>query len=298
MNDGHDALRELVLGYEELDAESRATADAHLASCPACRALLARVQQVERRAQSLSPPAGFDAANDDALGAADREAADRSLVALRAKLGLPSSTPAPAAAPRPARWSWRAISGGRRERPRTPTWVHVLAPVAAIVLVVAMIALWPRPAAPPTAVHGLEIAPWSRVRAPRPQAWRTGDAFVLRFRLDRPAHVVVFHVGPDGRPALLHPADPRAEASRFPAGEVQLPDSAGGIEWRFEGDPGLETFLVATTESRDLAMGEIVEAARRLGEAGRPRAAITRELAGLLEDRVGPVRTIEVEHAP
>jgi hypothetical protein len=287
MTTDHDALLELVLGYEELDDAARARADAHLATCAACREALDRVRRFEHGARSLAPPAGFDLpapAPDAALHAE----AERSLAALRARLGLDAE----AVAQEPPRPRAVVVPAPRR----VPRWVHVLAPAAAAAAVV-VFALWPRPAAPPPTVHGLAIAPWSGTRGPQDGLWRTGDAFVLRFRLDRPARIAVVHVGPDGHATLLHPGEGEAALPGYAAGDVQLPDPAADVVWRFEGEPGAETFLVAIAESRDVPVRDLAAAVRALDPRGE-RDARVRDATALLEKSVGPVRSIEVRHRP
>jgi hypothetical protein len=290
MNADHDRLRALVLGWEELEPGERAQAEAHLAACEACRALLEAVRERERLAAAFAAPATGTIEPPDAESRAE---ADRSLAALRARLGVAEAGVRRPAASRPGRGWWARwwSPGSRAMRALVPA-------AAAAALAIAVFALWPRGPGEAIAVRGLGIAARSIERGAARAGWHTGDAFELRFELGRPAYVVVLHLGPGGRPALLHPAEAGGPVPRLGAGPVRLPEAERGIEWRFVGDSGPETFLVATSERDPGSVAPLMAEVERLGAGDRPRARLVRDLEALLSRRLGPVRVIEVEHLP
>jgi hypothetical protein len=288
----HDALRDLVLSYEELDPGERAEADGHLAGCPHCRALLERAREAERglrRFGELPPldrPADGGAAAPDA---ATREEAEASLRALRTRLGLPPGPERPAA-PRPAlfrRWM-------------TPAWI---VPAAALAAALVLIARMPERGSP--GIRDLAIAPLSVERGAGPSTtavggtWRTGQAFALRFALAAPAHPVVFHVDPERAVTLLHPGDAEAPVPRMPAGvTMQLPAAGSDDLWTFAGRPGPETFLVVAAPRGDLDLGSITAGVERIARRAGSRGAAVDAIESHLLETVGPVAAIEVTHAP
>lgn len=288
MNADHDAWRDLVLVLEELEGDEREKAEAHLASCPECRSLLVRLQGVERGARLQSVLARLESREPVRLSAADEEQAHASLLALRARLGLEAAATVPAAG------RARAATTGTFARPWRRHWVRVLVPAAAAAA--ALLLLWPRPSGDHVLVRDLRVLPASQTRGGGEAGWHTGDAFVLRFELAAPAQPVVFHAGPSGELALLYPEDPGAPLEKSPAGPVTLPPEAGGSEWRFEGEPGTETFLVAARSRPAPGLADLLAQARALPATGR--AARVKALRELLEKRVGPVRAIEVTHLP
>lgn len=241
MTDSHADWVERSLALEDLEGPDREATLVHLQACPECRslreALLAREAQA-RPAGSLPPPERWDAlALDDVSRAGER----RSLAALLERE--------------------RSLGSERPARRPALRWLVPAAAAAAIVAV-----LWtrtpppapPAPApsgtpapAPPLAepsarITGLTIAPGPGLRGGAEAGWRTGDAFTLRFTLERAASVVVVHVDPQGVAALLVPDSPAEPAPRLGPGEVTLPDPASGERWTFEGEPGAESFLIAS----------------------------------------------------
>ena len=69
-------------------------------------------------------------------------------------------------------------------------------------------------------------------------------------------------------------------------------------EWTFEGEPGLETFLVAASRRADLPLAGIAEEAAAATSAMIEREARVRAVKAILESRVGPVQVIEATHLP
>ncbi|MBI5711118.1 MAG: DUF4384 domain-containing protein [Candidatus Eisenbacteria bacterium] len=286
MNAEHDAWRDLVLVLEELEGDEREKAEAHLASCPECRSLLVRLQGVERGARLQSVLARLERGEPVRMSAGDAEQAHASLLALRVRLGLEGAAPAAGRA--------RAATAGTGARPWRRHWVRVLVPAAAVAA--ALLVLWPRPSGDHVLVRDLRLLPASQMRGGGEGGWHTGDAFVLRFELAAPAQPVVFHAGPSGELALLYPEDPGAALEKSPAGPVTLPPEAGGIEWRFEGEPGVETFVVGARSRPAPGLAELLAQARAL--PATDRSARVKALRELLERRMGPVRAIEVTHQP
>jgi hypothetical protein len=161
---------------------------------------------------------------------------------------------------------------------------------AALLLVAAMVAVLARRGEP--AFRELAMVTADRPRSPKRQAWRSGEAFTLRFVLSRPLHLYVLHF--DGREIewffpyqaagtewsyLGHPDN------HFPAGaEVTLPAPQFSSELRVEGASGSQEFFIgfgATQEvsAEDLRRlrGEFEEEARKaLGSGLGPDGAASR----------------------
>lgn len=253
---------EQVLGYEHLDDAARAEVDAELARSPELRALRDALLEREGRARprgALPEAERWPALELDAPGRADEVTARRVLLQ---RAGVAAADVLPL---RPAR--------------RTPRRVWLVPAMAAAAAVVAIV-LWPRGAVvpPPPAPHAaapvrtpalaaLAIEHAAEMRGGAPRAWRSGDAFVLRFRLAAPAAPAVFLLDARGDVARLHPAEGEPLRVR-PAGEVRLPDPRSGTRWAFEGPAGRETFVVAALpETADVAA---LTAAAQAAVAGAP----------------------------
>lgn len=285
MNGEHGTWEDLILGHEDLDGDERASADAHLAACPRCQRLLARVRDLESAPGPRGALPALEGTRRLRMGRADARQARASLAALRARLDLG----------RPA-VSRRAI----RLAPR------VLLPAA---LAAAALLLYLSRASDRHQVYPREVAlvafsgprgtEGGADRAEPRTAWRTGESFRIRFELDRPSHPVVIHVDPAGRSELLHPDGPHSPIPLMPGGQpVSLPPAESAVEWTFEGEPGPETFLVSVSpDGRADLVAILGEAAALQGAAG-PRAEVVRSLARLLEARLGRTGIVEVEHLP
>ncbi len=320
MTPSHEEWQELILAYEDLAPEERAQAGEHLAACATCRALLARLQEIERAPGPLGSLPDLAGAAQRLTPEEAREAA-ASLAAMRQRLGLSAHDARAAGAALRARGWLRPLEAAlrplgtllsRRSAPR------LLIPVAAAAaLIVVAMRLLPQPG---PGVHDLQLIPAATLRGDERSAgresgasvtdgrnvatsgervWRTGESFFLRFTLARDGFPVVFHVDPAGRIALLHPEGPAAALVRVPGGmTTQLPPASSGDEWAFEGEPGSETFLVAVTARARVDLAGLLEEARRAAgdSAERDRAVIG--LEALLADRLGPVASLSVRHAP
>jgi hypothetical protein len=131
-----------------------------------------------------------------------------------------------------------------------------------------------------------------------PPVFRTGDAFTLEFTLPEPAYATLLHVGPRGDLSIVYPEEATTPRREIPSGErVQLPDTAAGSEWVFEGDPGWETFLLLTNDAPSLDLSEILTARDPLVASGPSRAELVSSIRRRLA-RVGTVELVEVLHLP
>jgi len=284
MNDDHAALQELVLGYEHLEPAERLRADAHLAVCPSCRRTLEALQGVERRARLAGAFPDLPEWKDLPGSEDDLRSADRSLALLLQRLD--DSSPEARSAPRPRpRWL------------RPVAWAVPLAAAAVLLLLVQP----QRRATPPLRAIEL-VAPSSPRGGPAPgegrRTWYTGERFVLRFTLEQPASPVVIHVDPAGAIELLYPERVDAPMAVLPAStELQLPPASTGASWAFEGDPGTEVFLVAAAPRGGIDLARVLA---RLEALPREPEGVSRveRMRGVLEEQVGPVQAIEVDHLP
>lgn len=282
---------EQVLGYEHLDDDARAEIDAELARSPELRALRDALLERERRARPRGELPELERWPELPLDAAGRagEAAARHALLQRAGVAVHDVLPL-----RPAR--------------RTPRRVWLVPAMAAAAAVIA-IAFWPRGAVvppPPSpapsagapartpALAALAIEPAAEMRGGAPRAWRSGDAFVLRFRLATPAAPAVFLLDASGGVARLHPAEGEPLRLR-PAGDVRLPDPKSGTRWAFEGPAGRETFVVAALP--DTADVAALTASARAAVAGAPSPEARLEaLEAALRRATPDVIRLAIEH--
>ncbi len=288
MTETHEEWQELVLAYEDLAPEERSRADEHLAACAACRALLSQLQAIERAPgpQGTLPP--LEELEARRLSPEEARDAAASLAAVRQRLGLAGRATEPA----------RTTGRSRRLAPR----LLIPAAVAAAVVVVA-VRLLPLQSGP--GVHDFQLVPATALRGGAgpvqsgDRAWHTGEPFFLRFTLARDGCPVVFHVDPAGRVAVLYPEkpdDPLVDAQRGTT--VQLPPASSDVEWTFEGEPGLETFLVTVTARARVDLAGILAEAQMPHEGPADRDRAIGRLRSLLAARLGPVASVEVTHVP
>ncbi len=195
---------DLILGYEELDHDERARADAHLAGCEPCRRLLDDCGAAESR--------GVDAIAidlDDPLAGHDpsvRADADASRAELLARLPAGSTSVA---------W-WR----------RGDTAMGLLALAAVLV---ALVVFGPWTADDGAPFEGLRLAP-SVVARDEGVHLEPGDPFSIRFVPAADGWPVVVRVGGDG--AELVCPTPDLEGWRVRAERpAVIPPPGAGVEW-------------------------------------------------------------------
>jgi hypothetical protein len=212
--DGHPL--DLILAYEELDAGPRAAADAHLAACEPCRALLARLQAAE-----ATLPAGVDL--DDPLAdlpPETRAAADASRSALLARVARKRRSLVP----------WPRGGG-----------LGFVLPLAAVLVVITGIAVFERNAADP--FDALRLAP-AVVTRDAPAELQPGSAVSIRFTADRDGWPVVVQADASGVRLLC----PTPDLAGWPvrAGlPVVLPPPGTGVTWALGEDAPAERWWIA-----------------------------------------------------
>jgi hypothetical protein len=192
----------------------------------------------------------------------------------------------------------RPAAGGAARPARAVNHWHWLAPAAAAVAIVTIAVLWPRPAPRMTRVVEVSLEPYSVARDRPTGGFRTGDAFVLRLRLDHPGTPVVIHVDPRGNAALLYPDPAGAAPPPFPAGEITLPPPGDDLRWSFEGDPGEESFLVTAAPARGAGLGGVPEALDAIARQAGGREARIAAIGALLDTQFGGHRRLDAEHLP
>jgi hypothetical protein len=284
----HARLRQLILGIEELEGPDRAEAEAHLAACEVCAALLASLRRIEQGAATHGALPALEI--PQAFESNEERAAATSLAALRDEIEGVRTRRRALPVPRASRaLALRDFLFGSRGR-RVAT---ALLSAAAVILVLIV-----RPHAPPTdgvPLAAVEVVRLSTFRGPVDPGFHAGDAFGLEIELGEPAYPLVVHVDPEGGVGLLIPPEGGAW-ELAPRGQSRLPSEAGGIEWRLEGRTGSESFLVAAVRHRHLDPEAFAGELR--GLPGGTRDARLEALRQHIERRVGPVRLIELDHLP
>lgn len=328
MNADHRDMESLILGFEHLDEADTERALAHLAGCESCRLL--RQGLLEREASAR--PAGALPEHARLLRDADRDAADASLSALLDRaLPARAAEPVAAVAPEPRTLPEPVVAEEPPPAPRivpmpaprrrawgVATWLVPAAAAAALAVTFLLRPPAPKVSPTPTApvpapaptpaptdpasllpASGLSLERDPGLRGPADSTgWRTGDAFVLRFWLRQSAHVAVWHVGPDGAAERIYPAPPADRAAPHAAGEIELPGVNDDQRWTFEGEPGTETFLVVTAPPGSASLAAVASQAEADLLKLTDRIGRIAVLTSVLEDRLGPVARIEVEHVP
>lgn len=329
MTTDHREWETLVMGFEHLDEADTERALAHLSECERCRTL--RAGLLEREA--LARPQGALPEHARMLREADRDAAAASLAELLDR-ACPAPAPvatavAPAPAPPDVAAEPRVIAlpprpGRSRSGWRVAAWLVPAA--AAAVFAVTFFVRPPAPArppahaapdvpptsappapAPPSAIAPEQLLPASGLTLERdpglrgsddPQAWHTGDAFVLRFWLRQSAHVSVWHVGPDGVVSRVYPDERRDRSVPHAVGEIELPPMDQEQRWTFEGESGTETFLVVTAPADAVPLSAVASSADSALVRLTDRIGRLAVLESILEERLGPVARVDVEHLP
>jgi hypothetical protein len=294
MEHEHGKWRELILSHEDLEPPERELADRHLAACASCRKLLSDIRTIERSGGPAGTLPPFEPGAAPPTSPDGEAAAEASLRALRARLGLEESEPRSGHAalpPLPSPKVWL--------RRRAMRVLPALAAAAAVSLIIW--SPWRDGGPAPAPFQRLEVVSRAGARgapdAAPATAWHRGDAFSLRLTLDRDACPIVLHLDPAGGIHLLHPEVAAAPIPRYAAGSpIELPPPGSGREWVFEGAAGRQILIVAAAPRSDLELGPILGAVEtpRPTETGLGAAAVKR----LLESRVGPVAMLEVPVLP
>ncbi len=273
-----------VLSYDDLSPEERAEVDAILEENDAARALLARVRAIEEN----PGPAGSLPEMDDAALAADDPEAAASLQRLQQRVRFDAVGK-----------KGRSDAAGR-EPSRVRSLIPYLLPVA-IAAVLLLTLGSPLDEDLPGSLTGFTVQRSGATRgsATDDSTWRTGDAFVLHCELDRPSFVVLVHVDPGGNVAILDPDGGEGPVARHDAGSVQFPSA--GDEWFLEGNPGPETFLVASIDAaseRDLSSGRWLRELRADADPtpGEPRADVVARVIRTLTTHFDAVEQTDLVH--
>jgi hypothetical protein len=136
------------------------------------------------------------------------------------------------------------------------------------------------------------------IRQPGAQAWKTGEPFALQFRLTRPGFVYVLHVDPAGEVEVLYPGALEARGTLVAAGEtMRIPDAGGPEEWVLEGEPGIETFLIAASSKEKAPLDALLEEIAARVENVRDREGRIKAVQRVLEKRLGSVQSTSVDHS-
>lgn len=209
-----------ILAHEDLDDVERRRTDDHLASCPACRDLLARLRDVERRAANVQGLPDLSADPLAGLPLADRDAAARSRRELLSR-----------------------VSAGEGRR-----WIPIgfggaLALAAALVLV--LVGPW-RTEHVSDSFADLRLGPAVVLRdegvAAAPVA--PGEPLAIRFTPSRGGWPVVVRLADEGVEVLC-PTD-ATPGWHLPAGRpAVVPPPGSGVVWRAAPEESAARWLVA-----------------------------------------------------
>jgi len=251
--EGMDWLDRLLAG-DDLDDAGQRELEERLLDAPAARELLERVRGLEK---APGPRGALPELDTLRVSAAHAQEAERSLRTLLLRV----LDEVPARAPESGRLGWRHRLAGWLRPP-------VLVPAAVVALAAFFFFRSPDPALGPLQIEGVALT-----RGADAPGWREGDAFRLRCDVTRPMVPVVFHLDPEGRLALLHPATPAGPFPRStPARPIVLPDPAGPERWELTGAGGRETFLLAAWKDPPADLAQLVAELEKI-PAGAPDAS-------------------------
>ncbi|HPF70913.1 MAG TPA: zf-HC2 domain-containing protein [Candidatus Krumholzibacteria bacterium] len=257
----HRQLIDLVLQHEDLTETERRRVDEHLAACPSCRTMLARVREAERTLPDpgdmpqLPPdpdgdPSGMHLTGDDLRQAQ----ASRTLLLERVA--------SPAGRRRIAPLGWGGLA-------------MALAACLALLLVGRV------PDGGDEPFHDVRLAPAKLARGGAAAPLQPGDAYVVRFTPDAPGWPVVVAQDPDGAPRVQYPY--AAQAPRAEAGApLALPEAGSPYAWRWSGPGGTVWLAFAREGAVDPAALQAVLAGARTAD----------EIARVLEHRFGAAAVI------
>ena len=277
---------DLVLAFEELEGDERRQAEQISAADPEFRARMASLRQIEAVARRPIPIADRDGFWDAKLAdPADDRACRRSLARTVADL---------AAGRRPSESGRRSIWPVRRSR--------LLWPLAAALVVAVVLPLQSRrdfamtdlsienlATATDRSSHGLATAGSGSVL-------HDGDSFALGFELTHDAFVAVVHVDPLGRTAVVYPVAGAAPERLAGGQRQQIPGRNADEVWILGGEPGTETFLVASNRDEPLVPGDLATMLPTAGVNGQDREEVLDTVRGILGRVADRVETIDLIH--
>jgi Domain of unknown function (DUF4384) len=282
----------LIYGYEELDADEKRKVDAVLADDEALRSRLHRLQELEKTAAEVLdlPDEDFYAAPD--LGPDDREALKTSLDDLIRKLDLQDNPAQPQGA------GWRTFFQSLRPR--------LLVPVAvAVGLFILIFSPFDQSGKP--VIEQLDLVTYAldnghtrdaRIIDPGSGELRNGQAFGLSMTLTRDAYLALVHIDPTNQIQLVYPETSAQAARLFEGGDsLTMPDLDGDELWILSGDPGEETFVVASCEEPLSAVTELRDSLAALStEAAGDRVALLALIQDLFGAGNAETRVIDFRH--
>jgi len=267
MNDRQHHPLASILAHEDLDPTERRRADDHLATCPQCRDLLARLRDVEERAATVPGLPGLEADPLADLSPAERAAAEHSRRQLLTR-----------------------VAGGKGRRWAPVGFGGALALAAAFALV--LFGPWRAPGPDASdAFADLRLGPAVVMRhdgaATAPVA--PGEPVALRFTPSRGGWPVVVRLGAEDAEVLCPTDDTpgwRLSADR----PAVVPPPGSGVVWRAAPDESTARWLVALSSA---PVDDPAELARGLAAAldGRQDDARVRATAWL-EERFGAVGVV------
>ncbi len=285
-------MEELLLGFEDLEAAEQARVLRFLEEHPRQAARLENFRALEGLALGELPVAE-SAWEDGNLTAEEsrqqQESLNRILAAL-ADQGLAET--ARHQGPMDENQRHRRISHSKLSS--RLTWAL---PLAAVLAMAIILPRWPGGGDSPNSPRVVVLVGEEGTRGAGSHAdtrgiLHTGQAFALDFFLDRDSHVLVYHLDPAGRLALVWPAQPGPGPS-YLGGDQQhrVPRAESDEVWVLGPETGIESFLVAS-------FGQWTDACLSLEATSglTQRAEILADLTLRLEKIRARVEIIEFEH--
>lgn len=279
-----DSMDDLILGFEDLEAEEKARVLRFLEGDPEQAARLEHLQALEGLALGELPvdQSAWDEALLDAEESRQQEESLRRILA-----ALEEQFPA-----------HRKVREDRRpRRHRLPSRLNWALPLAAVLALFIVLPLWqrggdPLPSPRVVVLVGEEGTRGFGSEAPSRGVLHTGQAFALDFHLEGDSHVLVYHLDPAGRLALVWPADPGPETSSLAGGrQHRVPRAENDEVWVLGPETGTESFLVVSFGEWT---GECLDLEPVAGLARR--ADVLADLKVRLEGCRGRVELIEFDH--
>ena len=286
---------ESMLGLEDLDKDQQEQVEAWLKDHPAAVEHLGRLRATEAAAKDPVPIQKDALFQDFALDDAEIAAEQASLADLRQRLGLPQ----------PGRRSRGGGSGNPvtffRERP--VKWAPWLGALAAILALAIILPLTRDNDHLISELYVVGIEPTGdAVRSPGSTTLpagtlATGQAFTLDFHLEKDAHVVIYHVDPQGVVGRIFPGPGESTDVRLAGGlNHRFPTVESGEDWILGVGTGMESFLVAANSGSDLDYSgldaEMAQAGLR--DVSRDEALVA--MSELLAEWGAEVDLVEIRH--